>query len=261
MRTWGGLRSSKRGRVRVLPGGNHASSTYDAAMEEPAAHCPGDRSRRRTCACAGAGPRRPWQSRAPAGPCSRQARALPADWRSYRWDLTGIQRWTRWRSCCGTAGFTNGPSTCRPVPGNRLRWSAWRNTPPPCCRRASAQRSSGARANVFNAIPSALPHGLRLVGQLLLDLVQLVRCPRRGPWRDISGHIYRVGWPCPSHGAGGLPDWRGAGLPDEPATASVWGDDASSTSWALPSFASWGRCWRPSQSPGARAQPSRRRLA
>ena len=34
---------------------------------------------------------------------------------------------------------------------------------------------------------------LRLVGQLLLDLGQLVRKPARGPWRDVSGHIYRIG--------------------------------------------------------------------
>jgi phospholipid/cholesterol/gamma-HCH transport system permease protein len=34
---------------------------------------------------------------------------------------------------------------------------------------------------------------LRLTGQLFLDLLQFVRDPSRGPWRDISGHIYRIG--------------------------------------------------------------------
>jgi phospholipid/cholesterol/gamma-HCH transport system permease protein len=34
---------------------------------------------------------------------------------------------------------------------------------------------------------------VRLIGQLLLDLLQLLRHPRSGPWRDISGHIYRIG--------------------------------------------------------------------
>jgi phospholipid/cholesterol/gamma-HCH transport system permease protein len=34
---------------------------------------------------------------------------------------------------------------------------------------------------------------LRLMGQLLLDLIQLVRAPRRGPWRDVSGNIYHIG--------------------------------------------------------------------
>jgi phospholipid/cholesterol/gamma-HCH transport system permease protein len=38
-----------------------------------------------------------------------------------------------------------------------------------------------------------LDHFIRLVGQLLLDSVKLARHPSRGPWRDFSGHLYRVG--------------------------------------------------------------------
>jgi phospholipid/cholesterol/gamma-HCH transport system permease protein len=34
---------------------------------------------------------------------------------------------------------------------------------------------------------------VRLIGQLLLDMVQLLRAPRSGPWRDISGNLYRIG--------------------------------------------------------------------
>lgn len=34
---------------------------------------------------------------------------------------------------------------------------------------------------------------LRLVGQLALDIGILLRHPRQGPWRDLSGHIYRIG--------------------------------------------------------------------
>jgi phospholipid/cholesterol/gamma-HCH transport system permease protein len=34
---------------------------------------------------------------------------------------------------------------------------------------------------------------LQLVGQLALDLLRLVRAPTRAPWRDLSGHLYRVG--------------------------------------------------------------------
>jgi phospholipid/cholesterol/gamma-HCH transport system permease protein len=33
----------------------------------------------------------------------------------------------------------------------------------------------------------------RLVGQLLLDVVKLLTHPRQGPWRDMSGHLYRIG--------------------------------------------------------------------
>ncbi len=37
-------------------------------------------------------------------------------------------------------------------------------------------------------------HGFtRLLGQLLLDLIALVKAPRHGPWRDVSGHIYQFG--------------------------------------------------------------------
>ncbi|MDI3384497.1 MlaE family ABC transporter permease [Xenophilus aerolatus] len=32
-----------------------------------------------------------------------------------------------------------------------------------------------------------------LVGQLVLDLLQLLRAPHRGPWRDLSGHLYQMG--------------------------------------------------------------------
>ncbi len=34
---------------------------------------------------------------------------------------------------------------------------------------------------------------MRLIGQLGLDLLHLVRSPLHAPWRDISGHLYRIG--------------------------------------------------------------------
>jgi phospholipid/cholesterol/gamma-HCH transport system permease protein len=34
---------------------------------------------------------------------------------------------------------------------------------------------------------------IRLIGQLALDGVRLLRNPQRGPWRDFSGHLYRIG--------------------------------------------------------------------
>jgi phospholipid/cholesterol/gamma-HCH transport system permease protein len=33
----------------------------------------------------------------------------------------------------------------------------------------------------------------RLVGQLLLDMVRLIRQPQEAPWRDFSGHLYHIG--------------------------------------------------------------------
>lgn len=34
---------------------------------------------------------------------------------------------------------------------------------------------------------------LRLLGHLLLDVVTLLRAPRSGPWRDVSGNLYHIG--------------------------------------------------------------------
>ncbi|RYF72018.1 MAG: ABC transporter permease, partial [Comamonadaceae bacterium] len=34
---------------------------------------------------------------------------------------------------------------------------------------------------------------LTLLGQLIIDLAKLARAPHRGPWRDISGHLYQTG--------------------------------------------------------------------
>ena len=34
---------------------------------------------------------------------------------------------------------------------------------------------------------------MALLGQLLLDVHGLAACARRGPWRDVSGHLYRIG--------------------------------------------------------------------
>ena len=34
---------------------------------------------------------------------------------------------------------------------------------------------------------------ITLMGQLLLDLLRLLGAPRWGPWRDFSGHLYRIG--------------------------------------------------------------------
>ena len=34
---------------------------------------------------------------------------------------------------------------------------------------------------------------IRLIGQLTLDLRELARAPHQAPWRDFSGHLYRIG--------------------------------------------------------------------
>lgn len=36
-------------------------------------------------------------------------------------------------------------------------------------------------------------HLVELIGQLMFDLLRLAAQPRKGPWRDISAHLYRTG--------------------------------------------------------------------
>jgi phospholipid/cholesterol/gamma-HCH transport system permease protein len=45
---------------------------------------------------------------------------------------------------------------------------------------------------VLHGMDHAL-HMLEMVGQLVLDVLRLLRAPSRGPWRDFSGHLYRMG--------------------------------------------------------------------
>ncbi len=47
-------------------------------------------------------------------------------------------------------------------------------------------------SGLFN-IAGHLSDAVQLLGQLGLDLVRLIRAPTKAPWRDISGHLYRVG--------------------------------------------------------------------
>ena len=47
-------------------------------------------------------------------------------------------------------------------------------------------------AAVLRAI-SHIRSFLRLIGQLALNLLRLLRAPHEGPWRDFSGHLYRIG--------------------------------------------------------------------
>ena len=64
--------------------------------------------------------------------------------------------------------------------------------PPPSQPRHFWQRFLGLGELAYKLVD----HGrdlVRLVGQLLIDCLRLVRAPRDGPWRDVSGHLYRIG--------------------------------------------------------------------
>jgi len=123
-------------------------------------------------------------------------KALPADWRDWQWDLRAVQRLDH--------------------TGAQLLWNAWFRQWPDALHTSAAQRAIFERVARFSSVlPPRRRHtpwrlflrlgervmrreehvlgAVRLVGQLLLDLLQLLRHPRSGPWRDISGHIYRIG--------------------------------------------------------------------
>ncbi len=100
--------------------------------------------------------------------------------------------------------------------GAQLLWNAWGRQWPHEVQVLPAHRAMLTRVARFTVDPpTAAPRSLlqrfvdlgewifqladhgralvRLLGQLLLDLVSLARHPRAGPWRDVSGHLYRIG--------------------------------------------------------------------
>ena len=100
--------------------------------------------------------------------------------------------------------------------GAQVLWNHWGRAWPERVTLSAEQRSMLARVAEFSITPPVVPprtwlqryEGLgrvlvealaqgrdfvKLIGQLFLDLLQLVRAPGRGPWRDVSGHLYQMG--------------------------------------------------------------------
>jgi phospholipid/cholesterol/gamma-HCH transport system permease protein len=100
--------------------------------------------------------------------------------------------------------------------GAQLLWNAWGHAWPRHVLVLDLQRSTLNRVARFTVLPpqpqrrglqaqfmglgawlmglqSHAVSALRLTGQLFLDLLQFLRDPSKAPWRDISGHIYRIG--------------------------------------------------------------------
>lgn len=114
------------------------------------------------------------------------------------WDLSGLQRLDH--------------------TGAQVLWNAWGHQWPKQLSLIDSHRSILSRVAQYSVIvPAKTPKRaspwqlflrlgalvnlrleqvrdmVRLIGQLLLDIVQLVRAPTKGPWRDVSGHLYRIG--------------------------------------------------------------------
>ncbi len=101
--------------------------------------------------------------------------------------------------------------------GAQLLWEQWDKAWPTHLLTTPNQRSMLERVARFSEVPEPKPEPsgwmceinqlgqmvidacghfanlIRLVGQLLLDCLRLLRNPLRGPWRDISGHLYATG--------------------------------------------------------------------
>lgn len=100
--------------------------------------------------------------------------------------------------------------------GAQLLWNTWGRQWPAQLHASPAQRAMLDRVARFSVPPppavslswlqrflrlgemvfQVVDHGrdlLRLIGQLLLDIGRLLRSPRNGPWRDVSGQLYRIG--------------------------------------------------------------------
>ncbi|MFN4120711.1 MlaE family ABC transporter permease [Acidovorax sp.] len=100
--------------------------------------------------------------------------------------------------------------------GAQLLWNHWQHAWPAQLACTDGQRDMLERVAQFTTTPPAptpwrladdvdklgvlvlhgvdhARHMLQMVGQLALDLLRLARAPQRGPWRDVSGHLYRMG--------------------------------------------------------------------
>ena len=100
--------------------------------------------------------------------------------------------------------------------GAQLLWDHWGRQWPPKIELLPAQRAVLERVARFTVTPTRrrkvswmrrylemgeavlrvgdhLTSFVRLIGQLALNLGRLARAPHEGPWRDFSGHLYRIG--------------------------------------------------------------------
>ena len=124
------------------------------------------------------------------------ARALPRAGAGQGWDLRGADHLDH--------------------VGAQMLWDHWGRRWPEQLELLPAQRAILERVAQFTSERSPRPRGsawtlflafgatllrawshvkgfVRLVGRLTMDLGELARAPHHGPWRDFSGHLYRIG--------------------------------------------------------------------
>ena len=122
--------------------------------------------------------------------------ALGAVHATAQWDLRGVQAldhlgaltlWNHWGH--------QWPAALQASADQRAvleRVAAYPPEVPPSGRQGLAQRIDTLGRGVIDA-GRQMRDFTTLMGQLLLDGLRLLRAPRWGPWRDFSGHLYRIG--------------------------------------------------------------------
>lgn len=121
--------------------------------------------------------------------CAALAHTTPWDLRQLsKLDHTGAQAlWNAWGRQWPTKLLML--EVHRPMLERVARFS---NTPPAVVH-ISAWAVFLSLGRVVLMLMDHLKGLVRLTGQLLLDSMALLRAPRRGPWRDFSGHLFRIG--------------------------------------------------------------------
>ena len=151
----------------------------------------------------------------PAGPCA----VVMGRWTAAQ--LTVREVWASVIAAlqavpAGTQGWDLRPVQRLDHLGAQLLWNRWGRAWPADVQVIPSQRAVIERVAKYSTAAPTIPEstwwgrfnvlgGLllqafghvkdltRLIGQLLLDVVKLVTHPREGPWRDMSGHLYRIG--------------------------------------------------------------------
>ena len=122
--------------------------------------------------------------------------ALQGAGASKAWDLTGVAQldhvgaqllWNHWGRKM--------PEGLKASPPQQavLERVAKYSVPPPVVKRTSLLRHYLEFGGLVLLGVRHIKSFVRLVGMLALNLMALARAPHEGPWRDLSGHLYRIG--------------------------------------------------------------------
>ena len=127
---------------------------------------------------------------------SELSASATAELARWTWDLRALQRldhtgaqllWNAWGH--------QWPAKLLALDSQRamLARVAQYSVPAPAATRMSASQAFLSLGGMVWVVIEQVRDLIRLMGQLLLDAVKLARAPGKGPWRDLSGHLYHIG--------------------------------------------------------------------